>query len=203
MSGFETSFLLAIDVIKGLAKPNTYGVAVWFLALIFTWSGIVKLRSPALTAMAMMDFRVVRRVHPRLGLALGAVELLLALSLAIRMFPQSSLLITTLLLWLFTLLIARSLWSGESFACFCFGNVDSRLSGTALVRTVSLAILSAMVLLAVPPDASRFLSEDNALQAILASSLLGIVILAGYLPGLLRWNRDPYGTRVATRDGGA
>lgn len=202
MSGFETIFSLTTDAFKDLTGPNGYGITMWFLALVFAWSGIVKLRQPPLAAMTIVDFGVARRVRPRLGLALGAIELLLSLALATRVFPLSSLSVATVLLWLFALLIARSLWSGESFACFCFGDADSQLSGLTLARTVGLALLSSLALSATPPDTSQFLSETNALQAIVASALLGIVVIASYLPGLLRWNRDPRGAHVAAENGG-
>lgn len=203
MNGFEASFSLTADAIRWMREPNGYGITTWFLALVFAWSGIAKLRQPALAAMAMVDFGVIRRVRPRLGFALGAAELLLALSLAIRLFPRLSLSIAALLLWLFVLLIARSLWSGERFACFCFGDLDSQLSGLTLARTTILALLASLSsLITVPPYIPRVLSQADALQAVVALSLLGTIMLLSRIPDLPRWNHDPTGTRTTMHSGG-
>ena len=174
-----------------MTGPAGYGIAIWVLAIIFVWSGLAKLRRPALAAMAMNDFGILRRVRPRLGGALGAVELLLALSLIIGAFPVLILPVTAGLLWFFVLLIARSLWAGKDFSCFCFGDADSRLSRLTLVRTIALALL-ASALLVVP---LRYASFDQIylLQAVSAAALVGAIVLAGRIPRLLRWNKDPYG----------
>ena len=191
MNGFESAVALLAKVFDLVTGPAGYGIAIWVLAIIFVWSGLAKLRRPALAAMAMNDFGILRRVRPRLGSALGAVELLLALSLIIGAFPVVILPVTAGLLWFFVLLIARSLWSGKDFSCFCFGDADSRLSRLTLVRTTALALLaSALVLVPL-----RYASFDQIylLQAISAAALVGAIVLAGQVPKLLRWNKDPYG----------
>jgi hypothetical protein len=80
VKGFEAAFSLSTKVLDLLTAPAGYGIAIWILAIIFVWSGVAKLRRPTLTAVAMKDFGVLSRVRPRLGSALGAAELLLALS---------------------------------------------------------------------------------------------------------------------------
>lgn len=99
MNGFERALLLARDALDVLTGATGYGIAIWFLAFIFTWSGIAKMRRPTLAAMAMVDFGVVRHLRPRLGFALGTIELLLALFLALGVYPSLFLYMTDALLW--------------------------------------------------------------------------------------------------------
>lgn len=192
MNGFDSAISLVGGSIRILAEGPGYGVSTLFLALIFAWSGVVKLRRPALAAMAMVDFGVTRRVRPRLGFALGTVELILALALVLGG-PTSRLTLagTATLLWIFVLLIARSLWSGERFACFCFGEAGSELSNQTLIRTASLALLaSALALAAAPIDAYRGLDGTSVLEASVATAVLGSAVLLGRVPDLFKWNRD-------------
>ena len=136
---------------------------------------------------------VLRRVRPRLGSLLGGAEVLLALFLATGTLPMLFLPATAGLLWLFVVLIARSLWSGKDFACFCFGDADSRLSRWTLIRTVALAVLASLLAVAPPPTGSyASFAETYILQAIAAAAIVGAVVLGGQIPKLLRWNRDPY-----------
>jgi hypothetical protein len=192
MNGFESALALFTELLRLVTAPTGYGIAVWILAIVFVWSGVAKLRRPTLAAMAMMDFGVVRRVRPRLGSALGAAELLLALSLIAGVIPALVLPVTAGLLWFFVLLISRGLLSGEDFACFCFGDSASRLSRLTLVRTAALALL-ASVLAVAPLPTYAGLSETYVLQAISAAAFIGAIVLVSQVPKLLRWNRDPYG----------
>jgi hypothetical protein len=190
MSGFEAAFSLVAELLRLVTAPMGYGIAVWILAIIFVWSGLAKLRRPTLAAMAIVDFGVLRRVRPRLGSALGAAELLLALFLITGTIPAIFLPVTAGLLWIFVLLILRNLWSGKDFACFCFGDADSRLSRLTLVRTAALALL-ASVLAAAPLPYAGF-SQAYLLQAITAAALVGSMVLGSQIRRLLRWNGDPY-----------
>lgn len=193
MNGFESAFSLFAKVSHFVTGATSYGIAVWVLAIIFMWSGSTKLRRPTLAAMAMMDFGVLRRVRPRLGSALGAAELLLALLLVTATLPVLVLPITAGLLWFFVLLIAKSLWSGKVFACFCFGETDSKLSGLTLVRTATLALLaSILTVTSLPMGTYSAFSGTYVLQAISAAALIGVIVLGSQIPKLLRWNKDPY-----------
>jgi len=193
MNGFESALSLVAKGFHLVTAPTGYGIAVWVLAIIFVWSGVAKLRQPTLAAMAMMDFGVLRRVRPRLGSALGAAELLLALSLITGTLPVLSLPVTAGLLWLFVLLIAKSLWSGKDFACFCLGDADSRLSRLTLVRTTVLALLASKLAVApLPTGTYAGFSETYLLQAVSATAFVGAIVLGSQIPKLLRWNKDPY-----------
>jgi hypothetical protein len=193
MNGFESALSLFANALHLVTAPAGYGIAVWVLAIIFAWSGIAKLRQPTLAAKAMMDFGVLHRVRPRLGSALGAAELLLALLLVTGTFPALFLPVTAGLLWLFALFIAKSLWSGKAFACFCFGETDSRLSSLTLVRTATLALLASMLAVApLPMGTYAVFGQTYVLQAISAAALIGVIVLGSQIPKLLRWNKDPY-----------
>jgi hypothetical protein len=193
MNGFESAISLFAKILHLVTAPTGYGIAVWVLAIVFVWSGVAKLRQPTLAAMAMMDFGVLRRVRPRLGSALGATELLLALILITGTLPGYFLPVTAGLLWFFVLLIAKSLWSGRDFACFCFGDADSRLSRLTLVRTTALALLASVLALAPPPTGTYAgFDETYLLQAVSAAAFVGTTVLGSQIPKLLRWNKDPY-----------
>ncbi len=116
--------------------------------------------------------------------------MLLALLLITGTLPLLSLPLTAGLLWLFVILIARSLLSGRDFACFCFGETDSRLSRMTLVRTGALALLASVLAFAPLPYAS--FDRTYLLQAITAAAVVGTVVLGSQIARLLRWNRDPY-----------
>ena len=191
MNGFESALSLLAKALHLITAPTGYGIAVWILAIVFVWSGVAKLRQPTLAAVAMVEFGVLRRVRPRLGSALGAAESLLALLLIAGTLPALFLPVTAGLLWLFVLLIAKSLLSGKDFACFCLGDADSRLSRLTLVRTGALALLASVMAVVPLPYAS--LDRTYFLQAISAAALVGTIVLASQIARMLRWNRDPYG----------
>lgn len=192
MNGFEYLFILLRDVYRFITGATGYGLVTWFLAFVFAWSGLVKLRQPVLAAMAITDFRVVHRVQPIFGYLLGAVETLLALGLAFKLLPRLTLFFTFLLLCLFTLLIARSLRRGEDFACFCFGNGESKLSQWTLARTGLLAFLAGItVTVSIPPDLYQGF-QTNIFQAVIAISILGNIILLAQLSRLIAWGKDSF-----------
>lgn len=193
MNGFESTFSLAAGAFRTVTTPDGFGVAVWVLAIVFAWSGLAKLRRPTLAAIAIMDFGFVRRIRPRLGIALGAAELLLALVLVSGALPAIFLPVTAGVLWCFVLVIARSLWAGRRFACFCFGDANSELSRRALVRTAALALLASILAVYLSSSGEYAnLSDEYALQAVSAGALIGALVLASQLPRLVRWNSDPY-----------
>lgn len=197
MNGFAVLLSLAQDTLRTLTGPSGYGIAIWFLAGVFMWSGITKVRQPALTAMAMVDFGVARRVWPHLGLALGLAEVALATALVVL--PQLSVVIAAVLLWIFVLLIARSLQADEHFACFCFGDADSQLSRWTLARTTALALLTTGLTVGTTQTVLSRSIEGNGLEAVAAMGLLGGIALVRRIPHLLHWNSDPLGLRKAAR----
>jgi uncharacterized membrane protein YphA (DoxX/SURF4 family) len=194
--------ILANSTLHLLTEAPGAGVAAWFLAAIFLWSGTSKLRRPALAAMSMVHFGVIRRFRPWLGSVLGAAEVFLALMLATGVLPWLSFPITAALLWFFVLLIARSIWSGAQFACACFGEADGQISLLSLARTIGLAaVASLLALIASPLDVYTTL-DMRTLQAVAAVSLLALLVLASYVPRLLQWNKKPLGAPPVSLTGG-
>ena|SRR5437762_11015367 len=193
MSGYEIVFSFLREIVLLVIEPDGHSIAVLYLAGVFVWSGTVKLRQPMLAALAIVDFRVVRQVRSYLGTALGAGETLVALVLIVGVLPQLTLGFAAALLWAFTFLITRSLLAGERFACFCFGDSDSKLSNFTLLRTLALALLASLLAITSPPALVRtgFGLSALFLQAIAASSLLGSTTLITYIPRLIRWTLEP------------
>lgn len=186
MDGFATGWSLFKQGIHLLQVPPAAGIALWLLVGVFTWSGIAKLRRPALAALAMVDFGVARRGYPWMGRALGAAEA--ALAAALIVVPHPALAVATGLLWLFVVLVARSLLGGEQFACFCFGDSGDRLSTWTLARTTALALLSTTLLLAPPLSLLAQGTAQHSLYAVGGAAMLGISVLARRVHSLLRWN---------------
>lgn len=137
------------------------------LAAVFLYSGIVKLRSVRLAALALVDFGVVRRLRPRLGLALAVYEVLLGIALAASPFDGGSqswtiagiAALATLLV--FAAGLARALRQGKEFPCFCFGSTGGSLSWRTFGRTAALAVAAALTLL---PVQQQSYSVPQALQ---------------------------------------
>jgi uncharacterized membrane protein YphA (DoxX/SURF4 family) len=188
--GFVALLDLISSVLSLLARPSGYGTALWFLALVFAWSGVVKLRRPVSAALAIVDFGLTKRVYPSLGWLVGLGETLLALALAAGLFPPLALSGAAILLWFFSALIGRSLLAGKSFACFCFGDSGSALSRATLARTGALALFATLVAALPTPNPLWTDWQVPAFQAIVAASLLGTIALIGSMPQLLRAYKD-------------
>jgi hypothetical protein len=151
----------------------------------------------------MVDFGLGRAVHPLFGRLAGIGESLLAAGILTTLTTNVSggeiLFGAAVILWIFVFLIARSLTRGERFPCFCFGDPQSNLSVFTLLRSLALAILAssaasqAMPAPAIPP-------EDLALDALSAAAILGLYLLGGRIPALLRWNGDLFAPAKAAVD---
>lgn len=200
MSGFRHLFRLSFDLFTG---PG-FGTGVLVLAGVFLWSGVAKWRQPILAALAMSDFGLTQ--HPRraygVGLAIG--ELLLSCALVVSAVEGSRgirgpvLAVVALCLWLFVRLIARSLRRGRTFACFCFGDSDSRLSSRTLLRTGGLALLASILAIAAftgvePVSGPRVVL----LQSQIAAALLMGIALVTRLHRLGRRDRTSLSLEVS------
>jgi methylamine utilization protein MauE len=198
MGGLEEALSLLGGAIELLHRDEGFGVAMWFLGLVFAFSGYQKLRQPMLAAMAMVDFRVVRRVRPSFGSALAIFELCMAALLLTRFAPVLATSLAAASLGIFTVLIARGVRAGVRFPCFCFGEADGQLSARTLFRTATLAALASLLALGSwQGDAPPAWRQTFVLDGVVALSLLGVVVLVRHVPNLLRWNRDPL--RVVAR----
>lgn len=188
MHGFAAVGKLVTGLVEMLTRPPYSHIGLWLLVGVFIWSGTVKVRQPALAALAMVDFRVVRRSRSGYGLALGVAELTLALGLVVL--PRQAMTVASLLLWLFVFLIFRSLHAGERFACFCFGDGGGHLSSWTLARTTALALLATLIAIGTSRPTALHRIDHTVLAMVSASALLGGITLISYTRSLLRWNRN-------------
>jgi hypothetical protein len=191
MHGFRP----VIDLFQWLvAAPHTAPgaqVGTWLLALVFAWSGTVKLHRPRRAAVAIASFRVLRKPKAWQGAALGAFELSLGLGLASGRLPTPTLVATSVLLTVFSALILRSLVAGEHFPCFCFGADDDRLSWASFGRTGFLALLSYdLWLTPSTTTGAGLLGEETYLALLTATGLLLLTVSLGRVPRLVAWNRE-------------
>lgn len=113
-----------------------------FLGGMFALSGALKLRHPFRSAMAMVDFGVIKIARTGFGTALGVIEVALAGALLMGRSAEVGLVLSTALLTIFTLLILRNLLVGRRTPCFCFGSSADAMSGFTLIRTAAFAGLS-------------------------------------------------------------
>lgn len=166
-------------------SPAGVRIALWFLAGVFVLSGVAKLRRPEEVARAMVSFRLVQSMRPWLGFALGVVELAIAAMLIVTPFVGASL--ATGLLWLFVILIARSLRAGGRFRCSCFWET-APLSRWTLVRALLLALLAAATFLVDWRQVTAMSPLDHVVALVTAGALLGIIVAGSQVPSLFRWN---------------
>lgn len=191
VGGFASLGIWANGVLSWIGESDIYGVTTSFLAMTFLLSGILKLRRPHLAAFALVDFHVTRTTNASYGRALGALEVFFATGLLARLWPLVFQGLVVVLLSTFCYLIARSLVSGRSFACMCFGDADGSLSRWTLLRTAALLTAAAM-LLATTARGVHFSVDTGpvVLQACVAISVLAILFLVSRFPRLLRLNAE-------------
>lgn len=193
MSGFEALWTLIQQGEALLIGATGSGIASWFLVLIFAFSGLPKVRRPALAALAMMNFGLFQRVLPFFGRMLGVSEMGLALALALDashvLDIWFAVVAAAVLLWSFTFLIARSLLADAKFACFCFGEVDDQISAWTLARTLALALLASGLAMGRGSTSGITSVQPILVQGLIALSLFGTLALVLQVPVLLRWNR--------------
>lgn len=187
--GFETIW----DGIESASSSaGVFSCGACFLAFVFLFSAVPKLRRPELAAMAIADFGIGRRGHVWAGRALGMFELLLALSLigasaasdfVARAVPVG---VAALLLSLFAALIANAMRLSQRFACYCFGADDSPLSALTLLRTAFLATAASFLLIVANNVSSQGRPQDWLLAVVVGSATLGVLLLLSGMNALWR-----------------
>ena len=185
-------FADAVDwLVAAVQGSPGFEIATWFLALVFLWSGVVKLARPAPAAVAIARFRVLRNPRSLHGSLLGAFETALAVALVAGQAMPVVLGLTAALLAAFAALIARSLAAGERFPCMCFGQQDEGLSAWTLLRTAALGALAVLLLTAGAGSAARApLDEETWFALVTAGAALMTLVTLGRAPRLARMNRE-------------
>jgi hypothetical protein len=187
--GFEYVLNSLSLAIESLQRPPTSTVATWLLGWVFLWSGMVKVRRPMRAAVAIVDFGVSGHLHSWAGVVLGFLELAIAGLLFLVSGARAPVALAAIFLGLFTFLIARAVRSGASFACFCFGDSQSKVSIITLLRTAALAGVAFILSLSTNLGLTGS-PQDLGLQFILSGAVLAVAVLAGRVGTLLRWNRE-------------
>lgn len=186
MNGLQILVSWLANAAQFLGQAEWIGALMLGLGMIFSWSGVAKLRQPVLTALAIADFGVIKRASRWMGLGLGGFEFALGSALITRVWPQTILIITGGLLWIFVILIAISLWRGQTFACFCFGDLSDTLSRFTLWRTAGMAGGATFAVFAIEYPSTYPLTEFG-VQWLMAAAMLGIILV---LYGIHNINRQ-------------
>lgn len=166
--------------------PLVEAMLRWILVVVFSVSGIAKLRRPTLAAVAIVDFGVASKVRPWAGSALGAAEFLLALLLAVRLGTPVVEATAFLLLALFTALMWRSVKRNDSFPCFCFGDSSEVVTYRTFFRTSALAAIGATVAGFAGGGPVSYAHELYA--AVGGVAVAATTSLISRVPSLIRWN---------------
>lgn len=190
------------NALGNFAGSSVYALGVVALSVVFMWSGLAKLRDPWIAAMAMVDFGVIARPRVVLGRALAVGEFALGLTLAASLWAPgwaAAIIasVTALVLAIFTVLIARALRRGASFACYCFGHGDGDISRAALARTAALTALAAALAVGAADLGASFTGEERALGLVAGVAAVGTLVLITRAAPLYRLPAPPEG-RAAT-----
>lgn len=193
MTGIEALADFGKSVLSIISTPAGIAVGRWALGVMFLISGLMKLRQPLLAAFAIADFGLTRHARRSHGLALGQAEAVLGIWLVSGVGVTFGLLAAAILLFSFTMLIARALRAGGGFPCFCFGESDSVVSTKTLWRTTALTLAA----FALVPGATKLGANNGASpsEIVVGASLVGILLLTSRIPALLRW--DPLRIRTS------
>jgi uncharacterized membrane protein YphA (DoxX/SURF4 family) len=169
-------------MLADLPTTDAVGIAEWFLAFVFLWSGGSKLVRPAPAAAAIVNFGIGRRPRRLLAVGLGSLELVLGLVLALQLWRVEAPIVAGAISLVFAGFIARSLARGERFPCACFGDPAAEISAAALARAVALTALAlALAGLATRaghrPDVLRATEEATAALGLLGCVVTGSLIV--------------------------
>jgi hypothetical protein len=195
VNGLNSLLDLLRDVGSTFGDADTQAVALWFLAIVFAWSGSAKIRAPALAALALVDFRLAKHARLRWGRLTGIAEVALSALLAAGVIvgpPLSVLALAAACIVLtgFTVLIGRGLLAGERFPCACFGKAETKLSAFTLVRTGALASVSGGLLAAMNAQDPAGHPREWALQLLVSAGTLALFVHAGHVMSLVKQTRS-------------
>lgn len=190
-SGLESLSHGISGAVDALGSQPGFGCVAIFLSLVFVLSSVPKMRKPQLAAMALTDFGVTTTSKTWLGFASGALELVIAMGLIVAAYAESAsarfipVALAAVMLWMFVALLARALLRSESFACFCFGGGEATISKAGLIRTLALALVATALSVASTGSASSPTVQIAVLQLLVASSILGSIVIVTRLPTIM------------------
>lgn len=147
-----------------------------------------KLRKPAAAAEAMVQFGLLRRRTTVVGLALGGVEAVVAVTLLLGARSALPGLAAAALFTAFAFLIARALRQGRTFSCGCLSSREDPIGAHTLTRTLGLLVLA--VIAAAAPLNGALTSRDLLQAAVVAGAAAGLWALASsYLHVAPTWRK--------------
>lgn len=172
---------------------NTEQLLADLVAGVFIWSGAAKLWKPLPAAMAAVDFGILTRVSPVVGISLGTIELCVGGWILSEVWIVPAMIAASALLLIFGALIATAVVRGKSFSCACFGDAEGAISKWTLARAVVLLATAVVATSSVGGEhrVGELTFDDVGVWTTVAAAL-GSCVLISKIPGLLSWNRDPY-----------
>ena len=166
--------------------PVFLGALAWLLAVVLFFAGVTKAVRPWRFALTLTDFRIMRRPSRNAALAVAAIELGVALLIAIPATRIYAVVPATALFLAFTVLLSAAVIRGDRFPCGCFGSEDEEISLRSLLRTISLLGCSAVLTIATLHGGHGLggTMHDLLSSALLAGLLIGIAVTATRIPTL-------------------
>lgn len=156
------------------------------LAAVFLTAGIAKLRDPAGTRTAVVDFGAPRWAAAPLAVALPAAELAIAALLLFATTATWGAIDAIVLLVIFTAAVSIALARGRAPDCHCFGQIGAKpASGRTLVRNGVLIAMAGVVAVAgwndPGPSAVGWIGDLDATGALALSlgAALALVVVTG------------------------
>lgn len=178
MNGFEIVFHYISQAVDRFLDPYFYLFTSWLLFWVFSVSGVAKLKDPHGAAQAIANFGITSTSANSMGgLVLGAGEVGLAAGLALAPVRGYAIVGASILLLLFSMLLARSLARRETFSCSCFGKSSAPISYKTFLRT---GVLAALAILAAAMHTSAVVPvPDELVASALGLASVGIFALVG------------------------
>lgn len=127
-----------------LRHPRIVRAAQWIIGLVFIGAALPKIGDPQSFALAVHNFRLLPLALENLvALSLPWVELVAGLSLVLGIRARAGGLLASLLMVLFSVVVAIALARGLDVECGCFGTMDStRVGAQKLAENTGLTILA-------------------------------------------------------------
>lgn len=189
MDGFRSTYTMLESIGGALLSPQMSLILQASLSLVFLISGIYKLRHPVAAAASAVLFGLPVSLTRTTGLALGASEFLLGISLLVptRQVALLALGVSAALCVGFTVITSRALHRGESFECSCLG--EGSVSKLSVMRAGAM-LTAALLAISGMEVNERLVTLEFASTAICVALAL---VCAPYLGGLIRKLRRTHG----------
>lgn len=169
--------------------PGSAIIALTFAAM-FLYTGTLKMRQPRTTSETMVRLGLAKRVSNLTGYLGGTVEVALGLWVLSGLALRWSLAAVAALLLVFAVLIARKVYAGATFKCFCFGSESHEIGYSSVARNAVMAVV-ALAVVANPSAVSVFEVSftDGYLAFLSALGIFAVFALCSRVPQLIDNNQ--------------